>query len=181
MGEARGAGQRVFGGMAASLDGCVARFDGDLSWLNDSMRAGEDYGFAETTARTGIYVVGARTYAEAKAWASGSSATPTYVVTHAAPPDDLRPGLTYYSGGMRELVVTAKARTDKDICVFGGADVLTQFVDLDLLDELGVAIVPVLLGDGLRLVGRLRETKRLTLVHCRRFESGIVTLRYERP
>ena len=65
--------------------------------------------------------------------------------------------------------------------MFGGADVLTQFVDLDLLDELVVAVVPVLLGDGLRLVGRLRETKRLTLVECRRFDSGIVMLRYERP
>jgi len=180
MGEEGGADQRVFGGMAASLDGCVARFDGDLSWINDAMRAGEDYGFGEMMARTGAYVVGARTYGELKAWSSAASETPTYVVTHATTPDDLPPAVTYYSGDMRALVAEVKARTDKDICVFGGADVLTQFVDLDLLDELGVALVPVLLGDGLRLVGPLQETKRLTLTDCKRFESGIVILRYER-
>ncbi len=47
--------------MAASRDGCVARFDGDLSRLNDSMRAGEDYGFAAAMPRTGAYIVGAGT------------------------------------------------------------------------------------------------------------------------
>lgn len=102
--------------------------------------------------------------------------TPIYVVTHATPPDDLPPAVTYYCGDMRALVAAAKARTDKDICVFGEADALTQFVDLDLIDELGVAIVTVLLGDGLGLVGPLRGSKRLTLADCRGLRSGIVFL-----
>ena len=38
----------VFGGMAASLDGFIQSASGDLSWLNDAMATGEDYGFAET-------------------------------------------------------------------------------------------------------------------------------------
>jgi hypothetical protein len=53
-----------FAGMAASLDGFVRSASGDLSWLDDAMAPGEDYGFAETEARTGAYVIGANTYRE---------------------------------------------------------------------------------------------------------------------
>ena len=54
----------VFAGMAASLDGLIQSTSGDLSWLNDAMAPGEDYGFAQIEARTGAYVVGANTYRE---------------------------------------------------------------------------------------------------------------------
>ena len=54
----------VFAGMAASLDGLIQSTSGDLSWLDDAMAPGEDYGFAQTEARTGAYVIGANTYRE---------------------------------------------------------------------------------------------------------------------
>lgn len=52
---------RVFGGMAASLDGYIASENGDLSWLNDAMAKDEDYGFEATERRTGAYIMGANT------------------------------------------------------------------------------------------------------------------------
>ena len=72
----------VFAGVAASLDGFIQSGSGDLSWLNDAMAPGENYGFAATEARTGAYVVGANTYREMGRSAGGG--VPTYVVTHDA-------------------------------------------------------------------------------------------------
>ena len=72
----------VFAGMAASLDGYIRSESGDLSWLNDAMAQGEDYGFEETERRTGAYVIGANTYREVAGMGGMGSAVPSYVVTH---------------------------------------------------------------------------------------------------
>lgn len=169
---------KVFAAMGASLDGYIASATGDLSWLNDAMAKDEDYGFAGMAERTGAYVMGGNTYREVSgSGGAGAGKTPTWVVTHRH--DLERPGHVHlYSGDLRELVERIKKETDKDIFLFGGADLVTQFIDLDLVDELGIAVVPVLLGDGVRFFGRLDSWKRLTLVECRRFGSGIVALDY---
>jgi dihydrofolate reductase len=170
----------VFAGMAASLDGYIASAGGELDWLNDAMVRGEDYGFSATMQRTGAYVMGADTYREtARFSGSGGDSTPTYVVTHARSLEGQPSNVQRYSGDLRNLVTELREETDKDICVFGGADLVTQFIDLNLLDELTVSVVPVLLGGGVHFFGRLGEWKRLTLAECKQFEkSGIVLLTY---
>lgn len=166
----------VFAGMAISLDGYIQSRSGDLSWLNDAMAPDEDYGFAETLRRTGAYVMGARTYREMGGGASGSTA-PTYVVTH---DPALASGKHTHSfaGDLRELIERLKAETDKDICVFGGANLVTQCLELDLLDELAISVIPVVLGGGVPFLPQLPEPRRLELRECKNFPSGIVLLNY---
>jgi dihydrofolate reductase len=161
-----------------SLDGYIARRDGDLVGLNGALREGVDYGFAETMQRTGAYIMGANTYREmVKSGMGGGGGTPTYVVTH--DPSPPRKGkVTLYSGDLGALVERVKGETEKDICVFGGGALLTQMVERDLMDEVGVSIIPALLGDGAPFWGKLAGLKRLELAECKRFESGIVALTY---
>ena len=167
----------VFAGMAASLDGFIGSASGNLSWLNDAMAPGEDYGFAETEARTGAYVIGANTYREMSRSAGG--AVPTYVVTHDATlarGQNVRP----YAGDLAQLLDTVRREIDqgKDICVFGGGQLVTQLLELGLIDELGVAVIPVVLGDGVPFFGTMASTTKLELMECRPFPSGIVLLNY---
>jgi dihydrofolate reductase len=174
---------KVFAGMAASLDGYVATRNGDLSWLNQAMSSDEDYGFAATMKRTGAYIIGANTYREMiESGMAGGGTTPTYVVTHQqsikGSGKEVGNEVSFYSGDLRMLVERAKRETNKDICLFGGADLVTQFIELDLLDELGISIIPVLLGDGVPFFGRFNEWKRLTLFECKEYKSGIVLLNY---
>jgi dihydrofolate reductase len=170
---------KVFGGMAASLDGYIAVKSGDLSWLNNAMAPGEDYGFASTMERTGAYIIGANTYREmiASGMAGGDGAN-TYVVTHHQTIEGAGRGVTFYAGDLRALVAKVKETTDKDICLFGGGDLLTQFVNLDLMDEVGISIIPILLGEGIPFFGWFREWKRLKLLECKSYPSGIVLLNY---
>jgi dihydrofolate reductase len=169
----------VFASIAASVDGYVASTSGDLAWLNDSMRRDEDYGFAELVQRTGAYVMGANTHRESAGMGSNKGGPPVFVLTHADPsaaPD----GVTYASGDVREVLEAAQATTDQDVNVFGGGDVITQALAADALDELNVAIVPVVLGAGTPLFGPLDRAARLRLADHRAYASGIVKLRYER-
>jgi dihydrofolate reductase len=170
----------IFASLAASLDGYIASTSGDLAWLNDSMRRDEDYGFAETMKRTGAYVMGAKTHREAAGMGSGKSEPPTFVLTH-ADPGKAPSGVTFVSGDVRAVIEAAQSVTERDVYIFGGGDVLTQAIAADALDELTIAVVPVLLGGGTRLFGSFDRTARLRLAECRSFDSGIVALRYERP
>lgn len=166
--------------MAMSLDGYIARSDGDASWLNNAMSPGEDYGFEEFMSKIGAYIMGANTYREItkSGVAGGDDKVPTYVITHQA---DLKTGKnTYlYSDDLAELVKKIKAETEKDIWLFGGGDLTTQFINLNLVDELDIAIVPVLIGGDVPFFGNVVEQKNLILLESKAFEkSGMLSLRY---
>jgi dihydrofolate reductase len=169
---------KVFAGMAASLDGFIQSESGDLSWLNDAMAPDEDYGFAETERRTGAYVIGATTYRE-MGGSSGGGTVPTYVVTHDA---GLATGKNVHAhaGDLAQLIEAVKADIDpgKDICVFGGGQVLTQLLELGLIDELGLSIIPIVLGGGVPFFGAIGSSTKLELMECRPFPSGIVAVNY---
>jgi dihydrofolate reductase len=170
----------IFASLAASLDGYIRSASGDITWLNDSMRRDEDYGMAETMTRAGAYIMGATTFREsASMFGGGTKGPPTYVVTHAAPAD-APPGVTFQAGDLGELSASAKAGTDKDVHIFGGGDILTQTIAAEALDELTIALVPVVLGSGTRLFGDVGSETYLRLTDCQSFASGIVLLRYER-
>ncbi len=66
----------------------------------------------------------------------------------------------------------------KDICVFGGGRLVTQLLELGLIDELGVSVIPVVLGDGVPFFGTMASSTKLQLKACRPFPSGIVLLNY---
>jgi dihydrofolate reductase len=169
----------VFAGMAASLDGFIRSEDGDLSWLNDAMAKDEDYGFEATSQRTGAYVIGANTYREMSGMGGAASSVPTYVVTHDQAPAGTG-SARFFSGDPAELVAEIKSSIpdEKDICVFGGGQLVTEFIELGLLDELAVSIIPIVLGGGLPFFGRISQWKRLELMECRSYPSGIVLLDY---
>jgi dihydrofolate reductase len=170
----------IFASLAASLDGYIRSSSGDIAWLNDSMRRDEDYGLAETMARAGAYIMGATTFRESQSMFGGNtSGPPTYVVTHAAPAD-APPGVTFHAGDLGELSASAKAGTDKDVSVFGGGDIITQAISAEALDELTIALIPVVLGSGTRLFGAVEHETYLRLKDCQSFPSGIVLLKYER-
>jgi dihydrofolate reductase len=168
----------VFTSLAASLDGYIQSKDGDLGWLNQFMAKGEDYGFEATLKRTGAYIMGANTYHE-MAGMAGSGATPVYVVTHNQSLKTNR-HTHVYSGDLDELVRTIKAglAPDKDIYLFGGGQLLTQFIEQNLLDELSIAIVPIILGEGIPLFRHFSLPKRLLLTKHQTYASGMILLDY---
>jgi len=172
----------VFASFALSLDGYIASASRDLAWLNNALARDEDYGFAATMQRTGAYVIGANTYQEMLGLSAAASgdATPTYVVTHRADWPKAPAHVHFVSGDLRALLANIQSQTDKDLWVFGGGDLVTQCLALDLLDELSLAIVPVLLGGGLPLFRPLPAPINLRLAEAKPYKSGIVLLKYGR-
>lgn len=80
---------------------------------------------------------------------------PVYVLTHhARPPLEMEGGTTFYfvTEGIHDALAKArKAANGKDIRIGGGANTIQQYLREGLIDELHIAIAPVLLGRGERL------------------------------
>jgi dihydrofolate reductase len=72
-----------------------------------------------------------------------------------------------------------KNKPGKDIWLYGGASLITTFINLGLVDEFRLSIHPVVLGEGKPLFIDLKQRLNLKLVNTRTFSSGVVQLSYQ--
>ena len=171
--------------MVSSLDGIIAKKDNSVSWLNDS---GEVYekgvSISEEEAAAFVkaidcYVLGSRTYEHALqlGWPYGD--TPTVVTTNRMLPSTKK-SVQFYSGDLKRLVDEILAPRYRNIWLVGGAMLCQRFLRLGLVDEIRLSIVPVLLGDGLRLFDSSVPEERWHLKNVVAYKNGFVELSYGR-
>jgi dihydrofolate reductase len=112
----------------------------------------------EAHSRMGAFVTGRRTFDITNGWGgSPPLGVPTFVLTHTVPQEWVYKGspFTFVTDGVESAVEQARAAAgEKDVAV-GAASVVQQCIRAGLLDEIHVDLVPVLLGDGVRLFEHL--------------------------
>ena len=77
-----------------------------------------------------------------------------------------------------EEVNKIKNKPGKDIWLYGGASLITTFIDLSLVDEYRLSVHPVVLGEGRPLFIDIKQRLNLKLINTRTFSSGVVQLIY---
>jgi dihydrofolate reductase len=143
----------------------------------------------ESLAETGAVVMGRRMFSGGQGpWEGDPRAdgwwgdeppfrVPVFVLTHHARETQVKQGgtsFTFVTEGIEAALDQAQAAAgDKDVTLAGGASVAQQYLRTGLLDELQLHVVPVLLGDGVRLFDRLEEP--IELEATRVVESPAVT------
>jgi dihydrofolate reductase len=131
----------------------------------------------ETRETTGALVTGRRTFDLTNGWGGGHPlGVPVFVVTHTVPQGWVyeESPFTFVTDGLESAVGQARAVAgDKDVGVVG-ASLVQQCIKAGLLDEIHVDLVPVLLGDGVRLFDRL-GTEPIELESTRVIEGSGVT------
>jgi dihydrofolate reductase len=117
-----------------------------------------------TTERIGANIMGKRMFdAGERSWPDEAPFhTPVYVLTHEKRDPWVRPGGTtfiFVNDGVESALEQARQSAgERDIRISGGADVIQQYFNLNAIEELEVALAPVLLGGGRRLFENLNET-----------------------
>ena len=114
----------------------------------------------EAHSKMGAFVTGRRTFDITNGWGGRPPlGVPTIVVTHSVPQDWVYEGspYTFVKEGVESAVEQAKAAAGyKDVAV-GAASIAQQCIRAGLLDEIHIDLVPVLLGDGVRLFDNLGD------------------------
>ena len=128
---------------------------GETGPVNDLVRS--------TTERIGANIMGKRMFDQGEhAWPEEAPFhTPVYVLTNERREPWERPGGTTFcfinDGPVHALELARKAAGGRDIRIAGGADVIQQYLNLGAVDELEIALAPVLFGGGRQLFERLHE------------------------
>lgn len=162
--------------IATSLDGYIARPDGGLDWLRQVEREGEDYGYQRFADTVDVLVTGRGTYDVVIGFPTWPyPGKRVIVLTHR--PGESRHGEEFYSGSVEDLVRRLAGEGVKRIYVDGGV-VIQQFLAAGLIDDLTISIIPVVLGDGIRLFAGGQRERGLVLEGTEAFPSGLVQLRY---
>jgi dihydrofolate reductase len=167
---------KVLTHMCMSLDGFVAQPDDnpaelfDWYWngevtvpsaqdgMNFSVDAASASMLQELTSGCGAVIAGRRLFDQADGWGDNHPAGgPVVVVTHRAPPEDAaeRFPRTTFTGGVEEAIATGKEIAGDNFVTIASADIIQQAVNLGLVDEICVSLVPVLFGAGIRYFGEL--------------------------
>ncbi len=151
---------KVIAGTTMSLDGFMNDRDRNIAALyGDFQELRAAPSFQEIIRQTGAVVMGRRTFAmgDPDLYAQNYEfQVPIFVVTHSIPDrhpqesDTLK--FTFVTDGIESAISQAKeAAGGRDVQLVGGASTIKQALNAGLCDELHIDIIPVLLGDGLRL------------------------------
>jgi len=171
--------------MVSSLDGFIAKKDGDVSWFETADHY--EHGLKEESAEEFLkiidcFVMGSRTYEHALelsrtfGWVYGD--IPSFVLSHRILPID-RKNIEIYSGDLNNLVNNRLKPNYKNIWLVGGAILAKDFLLLKLADDIRLSILPVILGDGTQFLDHIGQHQVLHLKDVTAYKSGMVELWYE--
>jgi dihydrofolate reductase len=162
---------------ATSLDGYIADENNSVDWL---LELGHDTdevesSFAAFFAEVGAMAMGATTYEwvveherlldDPDKWHGYYGDTPCWVFTHRALAPVPGADLFFVQGDVEPVhEQMVRAAAGKNVWLVGGGDLVGQFADRQLLDEILVGIAPVTLGRGAPLLPRRLTANQLELV-----------------
>jgi dihydrofolate reductase len=164
--------------VGASVDGFIARPNGDLDWLPEG--GGEPHGYNEFMASVDALVIGRKTFEKVMTFPSWPYGDKRVVVLSSGSLD-----LSAVVGGVVEQMAGTPAEIVSQLAASGaghlyvdGGITIQRFLRAGLIQRLIITRVPVLIGEGVPLFGALLHDVRLRHVATRHYPSGLVQSEY---
>jgi len=161
--------------LAVSLDGFIEGPNGEYDWCFMD----QDYGMSAFMNSIDAVFVGRKTYEMSLGMEADMSGMPRMdecVFSNTL--DKVKEGSVLIKGDIKTQVEKIKNQTGKDIWLFGGASLTTTLMTLKLIDEVQLAVHPILLGGGKPLIRDISERVNLKLIDTKTFSTGLVSLKY---
>jgi dihydrofolate reductase len=160
--------------VAMSLDGYIAGPNGEADWIIMD----PEIDFRALFEQFDTFLMGRRTF-ESMGGSGGQPGVQTIVFSRTLRQEDY-PNLTIVSENPEQALADLRAKPGKDIWLFGGGSLFRSLLEARLVDGVEVAVIPVLLGEGISLLPPEPSSERfeLKLASSRTFETGIVSLEY---
>lgn len=168
--------------IAMSLDGYIADSSGGVDWLAGQDRDEETFdAYSEFVKDMDTVIMGWNTYHQIATELSPDQWVyedlTSYVVTHRTLPS--QEGIRFVREDPAELVKRLKEEAGAGIWICGGANLIQQLVQADLIDCYYITVIPTILGSGIRLFGTAQGERKLRLSKTRSY-NGMTDLIYTR-
>ncbi|MSO64876.1 MAG: dihydrofolate reductase [Alphaproteobacteria bacterium] len=165
--------RRVHLFIAASLDGYIAGLNDDVDWLFHD----QDYTYGEFIRSIDTILMGRRTYEVATRLGDWPADKKSIVFTRGHPAVTT-PDTTTTADPPATVVAALKASAGRDLWLMGGGDLIRSFLAARLIDDVTVAVHPVILGSGIPLIPPGSPRTSLRLLGEQRYDSGLLLVRY---
>ncbi|WP_077215311.1 dihydrofolate reductase family protein [Bacillus dakarensis] len=177
--------RRIILDLAVTLDGFIEGKNGEIDWcIMDA-----EMGFTDFLHQVDTILYGRKSYELWGEYIPGNDDSDTdkelwelvhskkkYVFSKTKKGTDEK--AIFINDEIPEEVKKLKNMPGKDIWLYGGASLITTFINLGLVDEIRLSVHPVVLGEGKPLFIDIKERLNLKLVNTRTFSSGVVQLIY---
>lgn len=169
--------------IATSLDGFIARPDGRIDWLDEANRLvppGEDCGYAAFFASVDALVMGRATFETVLKfpdWPYGPK--PVYVLSRTLKqlPPSVPDAVRLLAPNPHEVVNHCEAQGHRHLYIDGGKTI-QGFLSAGLIGEITITVIPVILGEGIPLFGKLPADISLKHASTKTYPFGFVQNRY---
>jgi dihydrofolate reductase len=167
--------RKIILGLAVSLDGFIEGPNGEYDWCYTD----QDYGMSDFFKRIDSVFIGRKSYEMSLGMEGGSDWMPKmkeYIFSNTL--KEVKKDAIIISGNIEQEVMKIKKEPGKDIWLFGGASLTTSLMNLGLVDEISLAVHPILLGSGKPLFSNINGRIKLTLIDTKTYSTGLVSLVY---
>jgi dihydrofolate reductase len=170
--------------IAISLDGFIARKNGDLDWLDaasSTVTEGEDCGYAAFMDSVDVLVMGRNSYEKVRSLGDWPYQDKPVIVLSSKQleiPPSISNTVSHSSESPKELCSRLSQEGVKRIYIDGGITI-QGFLSAGLVNDITITLIPVVLGGGKRLFGVLDSDIPLRHVRTESYEFGFVQVVYE--
>lgn len=166
--------------IATTVDGYIARADGSLDWLESRDTEEEDYGYEEFYASVDTTLMGNTTFRQILSFDVPFPYTDKENFVFSRSDSVANEYATITNRPPAELVRELKNRAGRDIWVVGGGAINGELLRADLIDRMIITVVPVVLGEGIKLFEGSGRELPWDLTEADAYDNGFLQLAYER-
>ncbi len=160
--------------IASSLDGCIARKNGDIDWLPESDTSGYDK-FYETI---DTIVMGKTTYNQVLMFGEYPYKDKKSYVFTRSNNDSAKDGNVEFVSSVDKFVKDIFPNLRENIWLVGGGQTISSFVNHGIIDEIILSIIPKVLGNGISLFHNIQKETNLELIKTTPYDK-LVELHYK--
>lgn len=159
---------------AITLDGFIAKTDGDSDWVDEA----DDALYQQAMKEAGCSIVGRTTYEQFKSDFEEENRI-TFVCT-SKPLTSKNKNIIFVSGDPKEILQIVKDHGFSETILIGGGETNAQFARSGCIDEIIVSIYPLVFTDGIGLFGNAKDIElKLELISTKKVVNGIIQNRYK--
>lgn len=166
--------RKIILNVAVSLDGLIEGPAGEYDWCLDD----QDYGLTPFFDSIDAILIGRKSYDMISAQPNMFPGKKLYVFSDTLPPGKNEDVEVVSSANFDAVVESLINSEGKNIWLFGGASLLTAFINKNRVTELLLSIHPIILGAGKPLFENIAENVELIFIQQEAYSSGLVQIRY---
>lgn len=161
--------------IASSLDGYIARTSGAVDWLFTDA----DYGYSEFFTQIGAVIMGRKTYEQVLSFGEYPYSGKQSFVASKTLVNQRDKNVQFVGDNLSEFITEMQASSSDDSWLVGGGELIYHFLLNGWIDELILAIHPIILGAGIPLITADPNLETvLDLQKVKAYESGLVQVSY---